>query len=229
MSEVMRSIRRVALAKGKDLATTTDIGRRLVLPKYRYMFSPEQLWALCQVAETGLALGGAFAEIGCYDGSTTVYLHRHLQDKGELPPYYCLDTFSGFTEGDIAVERERGKTEDFKDVFYWNSKACFERTMELNGLSRVVVIRADATTFDYSSLPALSFALVDVDLMQPVRVAMAGCWERLVPGGMMVVDDCTKDIGGFDGALEAYTEFCRGKGLPVDIRHGKLGFATKPG
>lgn len=215
------------LVRGKVLATTTDIGRRLVLPKYRYMFSPEQLWALCEEAEKGLTLAGAFAEIGVYDGGTTVFINRHLREKGDPPDYYCIDTFSGFTEDDIAVERDHGKTEDLNDLFYFNSKVCFERTMMQNQVDKAVVIQADATTFDYATLPPLGFALVDVDLRQPVESAMLGCWERLVPGATMVVDDCTTSIGAFDGALSAYTEFCEKHALPVDIRHGKLGYVFK--
>jgi O-methyltransferase len=224
---MLRSIRRSALANAKGVLTRTGL-RRFLLPKYRYMFSPEQLWALCEAAEAAFSLGGAFAEIGVFDGGTTVYLHRHLQGKGEPPIYYCIDTFSGFTDEDIQVERERGKTTDYKDLFYYNSKECFLRTMKLNGIDRTVVIQADAATFDYSTLPPLSFALLDVDLLRPMRVAMAGCWDKLLPGGIMVIDDCDPSISAFDGALEAYGEFCKERGLPVDIRHGKLGFASKP-
>lgn len=228
MPEWWRSLRRSALVRGKVLATTTDVGRRLVLPKYRYMFSPEQLWALCEAAERGLGLDGAYAEIGVYDGGTTVFVNRHLREKGRAPVYYCIDTFSGFTPDDIAVERQRGKTEDFNDLFYFNSKVCFERTMLQNQVDNAVVIQADATTYDYASLPPLAFVLVDVDLRQPVESAMRGCWDRLIPGATMVVDDCTTAIDGFDGALAAFTEFCQQRDLPVDIRHGKLGFVTKP-
>jgi hypothetical protein len=192
------------------------------------MFSPEQLWSLCQAAESVLPLGGAFAEIGVCDGDTTLYLHRHLAGKGDAPTYYCIDTFSGFTEEDIRGERERGKAADYKDIFL-TSKARFQRTMQMNGLDRTVVVQADAGTFDYSSLPPLSFVLVDVDLLRPVRAALAGCWERLLPRGVLVVDDCDASISLWDGAYEAYVEFCREHELTVDIRHGKLGFVSRPG
>jgi O-methyltransferase len=214
----MKAIRRTALADAKDVLTRTGL-RRFLLPKYRYMFSPEQLWAICQAAETGYKLGGAFAEIGVFDGGTTVYLHRHLEGDGEPPVYYCIDTFSGFTNEDIEVERQRGKTDDYADLFYYNSKACFERTMKMNGIDRAVVVQADAGTYDYSTLPPLSFALIDVDLLRPMRVALAGCWDRMVPGGIMVVDDCETSedrhttMSAFDGALVAYEEFCEKQGL----------------
>jgi hypothetical protein len=196
------------------------------------MFSPEQLWALCQAAESVLPLGGAYAEIGAYNGDTTVYLHHHLGQccggRDNTPTYYCIDTFNGFTNADIQVERQRGKMEDYKSYFAHNTKKRFQRTMEAFALRRTVVVQADAVTFDYASLPLLAFALIDVDLLRPVRAAMTGCWERLLPGGLLVVDDCSGSVGIWDGAHEAYVEFCGERELPIDIRHGKLGFVVRP-
>jgi len=100
--------------------------------------------------------------------------------------------------------------------------------MEAFALSRTVVVQADAVTFDYSTLPLLSFALIDVDLLRPVRAAMIGCWERLLPGGLLVVDGCNGAVGIWDGAYAAYVEFCGEHELPIDIRHGKLGFVSRP-
>jgi len=216
------------MADAKKLLTTTSFGRRLLLPRYRYQYSPEQLWSLCETAEAALLLGGAFAEIGVYDGTTTVYLHRHLQSKGPAPTYYCIDTFSGFTEEDIEVEMERGNAVDYANLFYFNNKETFERTMKLSGLDRTIAIQADAATFDYTSLQPLSFALIDVDLLRPVRAALNGCWEKLLPGGVLVIDDCDVSVKHFDGAYEAFVEFCELHDLPVDIRFDKLGFATRP-
>ena len=39
------------------------------------------------------------------------------------------------------------------------------------------------------ALPLLPFALVDVEQLRPVRAALAGHWEVLVSGGILVVDD----------------------------------------
>jgi hypothetical protein len=62
-----------------------------------------------------------------------------------------------------------------------------------------------------------------------VRAAVAGYWGRLLRGGILVVDDCDASLSIWDGAYEAYVEFCREQALPVDIRHGKLGFVARPG
>ena len=213
----------------KELVTRTAIGRRALLASYPYAFTPEQLWSLCEAATDGLdAGGGAIVEIGVAAGNTTVLLNRHLASRGLHPPYYCLDTFSGFTPQDVQVERTRGKRDDFSRWFRDNSPSLFRRMLEMNDLAdRVTVIQADAAEFDYSQLPPLAFALVDVDLLRPMQAALQGCWDRLLPGGVLVADDCQDYSHTWDGARQAYEQFCSNEGLEVDLRHEKLGFAIR--
>lgn len=228
MAPTLQSVQRSSMLAVRNFLIRNPLGSRLLLPRYQYLYHPEQLWALCETAEQCASLGGAFAEIGAYSGRTTLYVNCHLRVKGFNPTYYSLDTFAGFTESDVAVERQRGKTANYAGLFSNTSKDAFERTMQLNGLDNVTVIQADASTFDYTALAPLCFALIDVDLYRPVQVALPGCWERLVPGGTIIVDDCTKDNDEYDGALQAYVEFCAEKSMPVDIRKGKLGYISKP-
>ena len=92
---------------------TTGLGRHGLLARYRYAFSPRQLWTLCEAAESARQVDGAFLEVGVDRGETTVFLTKHLRTLGPLPRYLCVDTFAGFTPADVAAERTRGKAEDF--------------------------------------------------------------------------------------------------------------------
>jgi hypothetical protein len=58
--------------------------------------------------------------------------------------------------------------------------------------------------------------------------ALHGCWARLLPGGLLVADDCQDQVNAWDGARQAFEEFCDSTGLALDVRHFKLGFARKP-
>lgn len=207
----------------------TEIARRAFLTQYRFPFNPEQLWAICSAAEEALRADGVFIEVGVAQGYTTLYLHHHLASLGEKRPYYCLDTFTGFLPDDIETERRRGKADDFDAWFRLNSAELFRESLARNGLSSTVtVLVADAGSFEYSSLPPIAFALVDVDLLRPMRAALEGCWSRLAPGGIIVADDCHPGPHTWDGARQAYEEFCAAHGLALDVRHAKLGYAGKP-
>jgi len=60
-----------------------------------------------------------------------------------------------------------------------------------------------------------------------VRDALPKIYQQLAPGGIIVVDDCSPG-GNWDGALQAYQEYCASASIPVDIRCGKLGLVRKP-
>jgi O-methyltransferase len=206
-----------------------ELARRALIAQYRYPFNPDELWAICSAAEEALSADGVFVEVGVAQGYTTLYLHQHLASLGQQRPYYCIDTFSGFVPDDIETERRRGKNDDYEGWFRLNSAELFRQGLARNGLaSTVKVLVADAGSFDYSSLPPLAFALVDVDLLRPMRAALEGCWSRLSPGGVIVADDCEPGPHTWDGARQAYDEFCADHDLPVDVRHFKLGYARKP-
>ena len=74
----------------------------------------------------------------------------------------------------------------------------------------------------------ISFALVDVDLYKPTAAALPKIWERLSPGGVIVVDDCRPGDYKYDGSLQAYLEFAQTIGEEPEYRAGRLGIINKP-
>ncbi|HVT66074.1 MAG TPA: class I SAM-dependent methyltransferase [Mycobacteriales bacterium] len=200
----------------------------LILNRYPFAFEPSQLHFIADTVSETAGLDGAMLEVGCNTGAGTVYIKRHMKDVGIARHYYCIDTFTGFTPEDIAVERGRGKTWAYSD-FDYNSKRLFELTLAANRADAdTTVIQADAATFDYSGLPPLAFALLDVDLFRPMAAALAGTWPRMVPGGIIIVDDCDANTDKWDGGSAAYLEFCEREGLTPDVRLTKLGVLRKP-
>jgi hypothetical protein len=91
----------------------------------------------------------------------------------------------------------------------------------------VELVQEDAAMFEYASLRQIAFCLLDVDLYIPTSIALPKIFEILSPGAMIVVDDCIPD-DRWDGALQAYTEFVKSRGLPVNIVGKKLGIIEKP-
>jgi O-methyltransferase len=96
------------------------------------------------------------------------------------------------------------------------------KTLDLNGFPGVTLVKADASTYDYSRHDQISFALIDVDLYLPVRKALDAIWPRMADGGIIVIDDCAPE-NIYDGALQAYREFVAERGLPDRVVHTKLG------
>jgi hypothetical protein len=99
--------------------------------------------------------------------------------------------------------------------------------MALNGVTRVTAFKADVARFDYSAMGELCFALLDVDLYDPTSRALPAIWDQLVPGGIIVVDDCDEGTHLFDGARQAAVEFAAEVGVALELRARKLGVLRK--
>lgn len=226
-SNVRQRISMAAANAVKSIAYWTGL-HRLIFYRYNYMFKPQELAFLVSSLTETSHLGGPIFEVGCASGHTTVFLAKHLEDIGDNRRYLCVDTFEGFTEGDIADEVSRGKkAADYKYLFKIYRKSWFDRTMKNNQVERVTSIQADANTFDFGPYHDISFCLIDVDLHRPVRRVLEEVIPRMAPGGMIVVDDCMPD-NIYDGALAGYTEAVEALGYPVDIRFDILGIVQIP-
>ena len=192
------------------------------------MFTPPQLAFIGRALEDAVTAEGSVLEVGCSVGHTTTYLNRWLDAIDANPPYYAIDTFTGFTDADITVETQRGNDsiEVLRKIFRSGTKDSFDHRMKANRITRVRGVVADAASVDYSQYAPIVFALIDVDLYRPVKAALEGIYPGLVPGGRIVVDDCVP-TGAFSGAYHAYVEFCDANGIEPRIEKVKLGVLEK--
>lgn len=207
--------------------------RGLWYPKYQFQYFPRQLCFLAKCLDETADVEGAIVEIGCAYGTTTTFLYEYMVDSGIERDYYCIDTFSGFTPDNIAVERDRrGKNHSYEGEFTDNDVSWFTESLARRHITDVRVMKADICTLDEERLPdKIAFCLLDVDLYQPVQVGLEKVYARLSPGGMIVVDDCwtaAKHMwvdgvaNAYDGAMQAYKEFVAAKGLPAEFAETKL-------
>lgn len=207
--------------------------RELWYPKYQFQYFPRQLCFLAKCLEDTADVDGAIVEIGCAYGTTTTFLYEYMVDSGIDRDYHCIDTFSGFTKEDIAVETQgRGKSHSYEGEFTDNDIAWFKESLARRHITDINVIKADICALDPARLPEkIAFCLLDVDLYQPVKVGLEKVYDRISPGGMIVVDDCwTKSkhmwvegvAKAYDGAMQAYKEFVAEKGLPEEYAETKL-------
>ncbi len=188
------------------------------------MHLPSQLMELARQL-LSVQVPGAAVEIGCYQGWTTCFLVEALMEQGVKRDYVCIDTFKGFTQEGVNFEyKERDKPAGVYDAFFLISDPQWLKTsLKRSGYSNVTVHRADATTFDYQALGEIAFALVDVDLYRPVRESLERIIPHMAKGGVVVVDDCDAQDHRWNGAYQAYVEFCKKREIAPEIACRKLG------
>jgi hypothetical protein len=170
---------------------------------------------------------GYLVEAGCAYGATTVFLNKFMQEESIRKPYIAIDTFSGFVRDHVEYEiAERDKPPVLRDHFTDNKRSWFEQSVSMAEITNVRSVCCDVTQFNFLSLNRIAFCLLDVDFYLPIIDVLPKIYAQLSSGGIIVVDDCKRG-GEWDGALQAYTEFCAEKGIPEEVCFDKLGIIRK--
>lgn len=199
-------------------------------PRWTSCFEPAQLVFIAEQIREVRDLEGCILEVGVSRGDTAIFMNRFMKNEGITKKYVGIDTFGGFTSVDVDVElSQRGKNKtDYKVPFAANNQKWVEHCLRDSGCSNTMTLhKADCAEFDYDKIGPISFALVDVDLWKPTSACLPKIYKNVVPGGVLVVDDCRPN-NKYDGALQAYEEFCEANHLPISVHYNKLGFIRKP-
>jgi len=87
-------------------------------------------------------------------------------------------------------------------------------------------IKADCAEFDYREIAPLKLSFLDVDLYLPIKGALPKLYDATIVGGTIVVDEVL-DNDLFDGAYQAYMEFCRDRNINPKIISNRYGVISK--
>jgi hypothetical protein len=151
---------------------------------------------------------------------------EHLVRSGRSEErLYAIDTFDSFCPRDVEFEvNHRGKTrEEVSGFGYIDFDVWKKNFREFKFLT---AFKADCSTFDYSRVAPIKFAFLDVDLYLATLSALRLIYQNLAEGGVVLVDDVMQP-SRWDGANQAYNEFCTEYGLPAQIIGNKMGIIRK--
>ena len=171
---------------------------------------------------------GVVLEIGIGGGATSIMINQALKYSQSNRKFIAIDTFRGFTEEDISYENSfRGKVGNFQ-AYQSNSMDWYKKTLLAHGINDAFVIESDCKKVNYDQIGPIAFCLFDVDLYFPTKKVLPILYDQLIPGGIIIVDDCDPLHPIYDGAGQAYLEFCNHFSLKPEIVHQKLGLIKKP-
>ncbi len=175
-----------------DFLTDPDFARayRIATESYQKKLATTHIewrvYVCCWAATQALRLEGDFVECGVntgmYSRAITEYTHFESQSRR----FYLLDTFEGMPADQfLAEEVAKGlrKRYVYGDVFEL-TKRRFER------YPNIVFVKG----FVPDTLPAvpserIAYLSIDMNAVVPEIAAITFFWEKLVPGGMVVLDD----------------------------------------
>jgi O-methyltransferase len=172
-------------------------------------FTLERKYNLNQLFQLVLHLRGDVVECGVYKGASAFFMARHIIER-RLPKKLCLfDSFEGLSspgdrDGDYWCPRALAGTPE--DV--WRSFAPLGQTGFVELFKGWIPER-----FSEVSRRSFCFLHLDVDLYQPTLDSIEFFYPRMVPGGIILLDDY-----GFlncPGVTEAIDAFMADKPEPI--------------
>jgi hypothetical protein len=200
---------------------------RLGAPNYPYTIEPIQLSFLIGEIERLRGIKGNIVEIGVARGMTTRFIAEHIkrQNIDQTLKLFALDTFESFTKTDLDYEvGKRGKHLSELRAFAYNDYEVWKSNFV--EFPFVTAVKTDCSSFDYLRLSPIKLAFLDVDLYLPTKNALQKLYASVVAGGTIVVDDVVNNAT-YDGAYQAYVEFCEARKISPKIIGNKCGVIHK--
>lgn len=143
---------------------------------------------------------GEVVEAGCFRGLTAVFIAEILSHFESGKKLYLYDSFEGLPLP--TVEDQQPKLG--KGVFAVNESVVIDN---FSGLPKPIVCKGWFQDTMPSQLPSqISFAHIDCDFYEPIKLALNSIYSRLAVGGIIAVHDY--EHPDFKGVKMAVDEFC---------------------
>lgn len=164
----------------------------------------ERLFILWSAAKHASALEGDFVECGVYAGFTSYFMAKQCKTKIHL--FDSWEGITDFTEHDNEYYKENPFKIDMSHAV--NTMANFSNT----------VFHKGEFPFEFDQLEKISLLHIDVDNYNPTKICLEQLWDKVVPGGVVIVDFHDSFASG---AEKATKEFFEGMRELIMFRTGK--------
>jgi hypothetical protein len=163
-------------------------------------------------------LPGDVLEFGVYKGSSIIRLlsFRNLLENEYSRKITGFDIFGKFPDK-LSIESNRNFVEKFENAGgYGINKDELNILLDKKGFRNFSLIEGDIshTVPEYViKNPALKISMlhIDVDVYEPTKVILEYLWDKIVPGGILMLDD----YGTVEGETKAIDEFFSGQNIQI--------------
>lgn len=203
--------------RARDLerqATGCGFGGRIVKLPELMKYVDIRKAAFLRLVRRLAGIDGAVAELGVYRGDFAAVIQKSFPDR----KLYLFDTFEGFDPKDTEKEASGGlskaKPGDFKDT----SSDAVRRRLGGKAIIRKGYFPETCAGID----DMFAFVSLDADLFEPTLAGLEWFYERMVPGGAILLHDW--DNPRFGGVAAAVDEYEKRHGIlplvPIGDMHG---------
>lgn len=185
-------------------------------------------------------LPGHYLDFGVYFGKSFFSWHKYLEiftPTATHKKVIGFDTFAGFTTlagedgtSDTTIQKQSG---GFSSASFL---AEFRELLDLHNQDSVLpagrgaIVQGDVCkTFpqwlEENPEARVCLCNLDLDLYEPTAVVLAGCWDRIVPGGVVILDEYA--TSKWPGETKAWDDFAASRGLNITLK--RFPYANAPG
>ena len=165
-----------------------------------------------------LEIPGDILEFGVYKGTSLVRLlsFRNLLEAEYSRKVFGFDIFGKFPDS-LTLESDRRFVKNFENAGgYGISKEELEIHLNNKGFNNYELIEGDIlkTIPEFiAKYPAKKIALlhIDVDVYEPSKLILESLWDRVVKGGILMLDD----YGTVEGETKAVDDFFADQGIVI--------------
>lgn len=159
-------------------------------------------WLFLEALKNTEKVNGDVAEVGAYQGGNALCSILSPAWKNDRN-YYIFDSFEGFPDASANDPLSAKKGTYHVDISVHEIRNSF------HSLNRAKIIKGFIPE-TFTQLPSdnrFSLVFYDCDLYQPALDTFAYFWDRLNPGGAILVHDYFAEPGGYEGVKKATDEF----------------------
>lgn len=178
----------------------------------------DELVVIIRMLEKVLKKGvpGDVVELGCYNGTTSLFIARLLAEQREKKSFHVYDSFQGLPPKSEQDSSPAG--EQFKAGELNASKTKFIQHFRQANLPLPVIHKCWFSDLKEPDLPEeIAFAFLDGDFYDSIRYSLKVIENKLSPGTIILVDDYQSEA--LPGASKAVDEWLRNKPYRMHAEH----------
>lgn len=164
------------------------------------------------IASNAAKLKGDFVECGVNRGFLSSAIMEYLDWNSLNKKFFLFDTFCGLDEALINNEEKGlGRLEQSKAYY----SECYQKAVEnFKEFKNVVIVRGSVPeTLKGQDIPLISYLSIDMNCTAPEIAAVNYFWDKITPGGMILLDDYA--YSGFLPQKAAFDRFALEKGIDI--------------
>jgi len=144
-------------------------------------------------------LTGEVAELGVYKGKFARYINGYFPEK----KLYLFDTFEGFDERDVSVEKRQNFSSGAQNFSDTSIEAVLK---QMPFPEKCIPVKGFFPQTAQGIDEKFVFVSLDADLYEPIYAGLSFFYPRLAKGGYIFIHDFNNDA--YKGARKAVEEFC---------------------